>query len=146
MGFHIEKHSSIAQIEEQIKLAVAMGVFRDGDRLPSIREVEKQTGINRGKIHRAYLSLRRSGLLLIGRRGAVIAAPAFSARSTNQKCLRLSKSTIQKARQYGIPPIVFARYLSRQAQEAEHREPFIAFVDDVKEVAERRADEIARLW
>jgi hypothetical protein len=58
----------------------------------------------------------------------------------------LSKSTIQKACQYDIPPIVFARYLSRQAQEAEHREPFIAFVDDVKDVAERRAEEIARLW
>jgi len=145
--FFLEKHSSVAQIEEQIKLAVAMGVFRDGDRLPSIREIEKQTGVNRGKIHRAYISLGRSGLLVLtGRRGAVIAAPALSARSTNQKCLRLSKNTIRKARQYGIPPIVFARYLTSQAQEIERSEPFIAFVDDVKEVAERRAEEIARLW
>ena len=147
MEFFLEKHSSVAQIEEQIKLAVAMGVFRDGDRLPSIREIEKQTGINRGKIHRAYLSLKRSGLLVLtGRRGAVIAAPALSARSTNQKCLRLSQSTIRKARRYGIPPIVFARYLTGQAQEIERSEPFIAFVDDVQEVAERRAEEIARLW
>ena len=147
MEFYIEKLSSVAQIEEQIKLAVAMGVFQNGDRLPSIREVEKQTGVNRGKIHRAYLSLRRSGLLVLtARQGAVIAAPALSASSTNQKCLQLSRSTIQKARQFGIPPIVFARYLSRQAQETERSEPFIAFVDDVKEVAERRAEEIARLW
>jgi DNA-binding transcriptional regulator YhcF (GntR family) len=145
--FYIEKHSSVAQIEEQIKLAVTMGVFKNGDRLPSIREVEKQTGINRGKIHRAYLSLRHSGLLVLaGRRGAVIAAPALSARSTNRKCMQLSKSIIKKASQYGIPPIVFARYLSRQAQETERREPFIGFVDDVKEVAERRAEEIAHLW
>jgi GntR family transcriptional regulator len=145
--FYIEKHSSVAQIEEQIKLAVAMGVLGNGDRLPPIREVEKQTGVNRGKVHRAYLSLRRSGLLVLsGRRGTVIAAPAQSARSVNQKCLRLSKSTIQKARQYGIPPVVFARYLSGKAQETERSEPFIAFVDDVKEVAERRAGEIARLW
>jgi len=145
--FYIEKHSSVAQIEEQIKLAVAMGAFQNGDRLPSIREVEKQTGVNRGKIHRAYLSLSRSGLLVLtARRGAMIAAPALSAASTNQKCLQLSKSTIRKARQYGIPPIAFARYLSRQAQETERSEPFIAFVDDVKEVAERRAEEISRLW
>jgi DNA-binding transcriptional regulator YhcF (GntR family) len=144
--FYIDKHSSVAQIEEQIKLAVAMGVFRNGDKLPSIREVEKQTGVNRGKIHRAYLSLRRSGLLLAGQRGAVIATPALSDRSMNQKCLRLSKSTILKARRHGIPPIVFARYLGRQAQEAERSEPFIAYADDVKEVAEQRAEEIARLW
>jgi GntR family transcriptional regulator len=148
--FYIEKHSSvpvIAQIEEQIKLAVAMGVFRDGDRLPSIREVEKQTGVNRGKIYRAYLSLRQSGVLVLTRgRGAVVAAPTLSVGSANEKCLRLSKSTIQKARQYGIPPTVFARYLSRQAQESEHREPFLAFVDDVIEVAERRAGQISSLW
>jgi DNA-binding transcriptional regulator YhcF (GntR family) len=145
--FYLDKHSTVAQIEEQIKLAVAMGAFKNGDRLPSIREVEKQTGVNRGKIHRAYLSLKRSGLLVLtGRRGAVIAAPARSDRSTNQKCLQLSKSTIHKARQYGIPPVVFARYLSRKAQESERSEPFIAFVDDVREVAERRAQEIARLW
>jgi GntR family transcriptional regulator len=150
LEFYIEKHSSvpvIAQIEEQIKLAVAMGTFRNGDRLPSIRDVEKQTGVNRGKVYRAYLSLRQSGLLVLARgRGAVVAAPAMSVSSTNQKCMRLSKSIIQKTRQYGIPPVVFARYLSRQAQEAERNEPFIAFVDDVKEVAERRAGQISSLW
>ncbi len=144
---YIEKHSSVAQIEEQIKLAVAMGALKNGDRLPSIREVEKQTGVNRGKIHRAYLSLKQSGLLVLtGRRGAVIATPVRSDRSMNQKCWRLSKSTLQKARQFGVPPTVFARYLSRQAQEAERGDPFIAFVDDVKEVAKQRAEEIARLW
>jgi GntR family transcriptional regulator len=148
--FYIDKHSSvpvIAQIKEQIKVAVAMGIFRNGDKLPSIREVEKQTGVNRGKIYRAYLSLKQSGLLFLNPgQGAVVLAPSPSPSSANQKCLQLSKSMIQKARQCGIPPIVFARFLSRQAQEAERSEPFIAFVDDVKEVAERRAGEIARLW
>jgi GntR family transcriptional regulator len=150
MEFYIEKHSSvpaIAQIEEQIKLAVAMGIIHNGDTLPSIREVEKQTGVNRGKIHRAYLALRRSGLLVLARgRGSVIAAPTSSARSTSDKCLQLSKSTLSKARQFGVPPTVFARYLLQQAQEAERSEPFISYVDDVKEVAERRAAEISRLW
>ncbi len=150
MEFYIDKNSSvpvIAQIEEQIKLAVAMGVFRNGDRLPSIRDVEKQTGVNRGMIYRAYLSLRRSGLLVLARgRGAVVAAPEVSMNSTNQKCMQLSQCTIQKSRQYGIPPVVFARYLSRRAQEADREEPFIAFVDDNKDVAERRAGQISSLW
>jgi DNA-binding transcriptional regulator YhcF (GntR family) len=144
--FYLDKHSSVAQIEEQIKLAVAMGVLRNGDRLPSIRTIENQTGVNRGKIHRAYLSLQQAGLLLSGRRGVAIAAPVVSDRAMSQKCLKLSKQTIQKARQQGIPPVIFGRYLNRQVQEAEHREPFIAFADDVLEVAERRAEEIARLW
>ncbi len=150
MEFYIDKNSSvpaIAQIKEQIKLAVAIGTLRNGDKLPSIREVEKQTGVNRGKVYRAYLSLKQSGLLVLGPgQGAVVLAPTPSAISANRKCLQLSKSVIQKARQYGIPPTVLARYLSRQAHEAERREPFLAFVDDVKEVVERRAGEISRLW
>jgi GntR family transcriptional regulator len=150
LNFYIETHSSvpvIAQIEEQIKLAVAMGIFRYGDRLPSIREIEKQTGVNRGKIYRAYLSLSQAGLVVLAQgRGAVVAAPALSDRATHQKCLRLSKSTLHKARQYGIPPTVFARYLSRQAQERERNEPFLAFVDEVKEVAEQRAEQISSFW
>ncbi|MBN2320192.1 MAG: GntR family transcriptional regulator [Acidobacteria bacterium] len=70
MEFHIEKHSSTPvakQIEEQIKLGVMMGVFRNGDTLPSIRDIEKQTGVNRSQIHKAYLELRKSGLLVLTR-------------------------------------------------------------------------------
>ncbi len=66
MEFQIEKNSPvpiIKQIQEQIKLSIAMGMLKRGDILPPIREVEKQTGINRGQIHRAYLALRESGLL-----------------------------------------------------------------------------------
>jgi len=96
--FYIDKFSAvpvIAQIEEQIKLAVAMGTFQNGDRLPSIRDVEKKTGVNRGKVYRAYLSLRKSGLLILTRgSGAEVAARAFSANSTNQKCMLLSLRTI----------------------------------------------------
>ncbi len=68
MEFQIEKNNPvpvIRQIQEQIKLSIAMGVLKRGDILPLIREVGKQTGINRGQIHRAYLALRESGLLML---------------------------------------------------------------------------------
>jgi GntR family transcriptional regulator len=152
MEFYIEKHSSIpaiTQIEEQVRLAVAMGTLRQGDTLPSIRDIEKQTGVNRGQIHRAYLALRRSGLLALKRgKGTVIAAAAgsSSSNSTNKKCLQLSESIISKARQFGVSPTAFGRYLSRQAQTAERNTPFIAYIDSRKSVAERRAAEISSLW
>ena len=150
MEFHIDEHSSIptiAQIEEQIKLAIAMGTFRKGDALPSIRDVERQTGVNRGVIHRAYLSLRRSGLLALTRgKGTVVAASISSNHVTNRKCLRLSESVISKVCQFGVSPTAFGRYLSRQAQAAERDTPFIAYVDSRKAVADRRATEISRLW
>jgi DNA-binding transcriptional regulator YhcF (GntR family) len=150
MELQIEKNSSvpaIKQIQEQVKLSIAMGVLKRGDLLPPIREVEKQTGINRGQIHRAYLALRQSGLVspAPGKRIAVAvsaAAPEF----INKKCEELSKDIIKRIRRIGIAPVAFARYLSRSMQEEERRSPFVAYVDPDRETALRRAEQISGLW
>jgi GntR family transcriptional regulator len=150
MEFYIEKHSTtpvVSQIEEQIKLAVMMGTFRSGDTLPSIRDIEKQTGVNRSQIHKAYLSLRRSGLLVLTRgKGTVVVTATDTPRSFNENCSKLSKKIISRSRQLGISPTAFARYLSRQAQEDERRIPLLMFIDIRQEVAEQRAAEISQLW
>ena len=150
MEFQIEKNSPvpvIKQIQEQIKLSIAMGVLKRGDVLPPIREVEKQTGVNRGQIHRAYLALRHSGLLSAapGKRTAV-AVSAAAPDSINTKCQELSKDIIKRIRRIGVSPIAFSRYLSRSTQEDEHRSPFIAYVDPDKETALRRAEQVSRFW
>ena len=150
MKFHIEKHSSVPvvkQIQEQIKLSMAMGLLRTGDILPSIRDIEKQTGINRGQIHRAYLSLRQSGLLspAPGKRNAV-ALTAVAPHFDNSKCQQLSRSVLKQIRRIGVPPTVFARYLSRNAQDSEREVPFIAYVDLEKEIALQRAEQVSRKW
>jgi len=150
MEFHIEKHSPVPvvkQFQEQIKLSMAMGVLRTGDILPSIREIEKQTGINRGQIHRAYLALRQSGLLspAPGKRTAV-AATAVAPHFISDKCQQLSREVIKRIRGIGVPPTVFARYLSRNAQDNEHKIPFIAYVDLEKEIALQRAEQVSRMW
>lgn len=150
MEFCIDKHSATPvanQIQEQIKLAVMMGIFRDGDTLPSIRDIEKQTGINRSRIHKAYLALRKSGLLVLTRgKGTVITTSADSPRPIDEKCRKLSKSIISKIRQMGISPTAFARYLSRYAQEQESKAPFILYADHHEEFATATADEISKLW
>ncbi len=148
--FQIEKHGSIPvvkQIQEQIKLSMAMGVLKTGDILPSIREIEKQTGINRGQIHRAYLALRQSGLLspVPGKRTAVAMA-SVAPHFINRKCQQLSRDVITQIRNIGVPPTVFARYLSRHAQDSERKVPFIAYVDLEKEIALQRAEQVSRLW
>jgi DNA-binding transcriptional regulator YhcF (GntR family) len=150
MEFQIEKNSPvpvIKQIQEQIKLSIAMGVLKRGDVLPPIREVERQTGINRGQIHRAYLALRLSGLLspASGNRIAV-AVSAAAPDVINKKCQELSKDIIRRIRRIGVSPIAFARYLTRSMQEDERRSPFIAYVDPDKEIAFRRAEQVSRFW
>jgi GntR family transcriptional regulator len=150
MEFFIEKHTATPvakQIEEHIKLAVMMGVFRNGDTLPSIRDIEKQTGISRNQIHKAYLNLRRSGLLILTRgKGTVITTATDYPRSINENCRKLSKSIISKARQLRLSPTAFARYLSCNAQEDERNAPCILYVDAHKEVAAQTASEISKWW
>ncbi len=150
MEFYIEKNSSMPvakQIEEQIKLAVMMGIFRSGDTLPSIRDVEKQTGINRSQIHKAYVNLRRSGLLVLTRgKGSVVTTATDYPRSIEEKCRHLSKTILLKVRRLGISPTAFARYMIQQAQENERKIPFIIYVDTHEEIALRMAAEISRLW
>lgn len=150
MEFYIDHHSSVPvanQIQEQIKLAVMMGIFRKGDTLPSIRDIEKQTGINRSQIHKAYLALRKSGLLVLTRgKGSIVAAATESPRSIDENCRKLSKRIVSRVRQMGLSPTAFARYLSRQAQESERNMPFIVYVDTPEETAAQRAEEISKLW
>jgi DNA-binding transcriptional regulator YhcF (GntR family) len=150
MEFQIERNSPvpvIKQIQEQIKLSIAMGVLKRGDLLPPIREVEKQTGINRGQIHRAYLALQTSGLLSPApSKRTAVAVSAAAPDSVNKKCQELTKDIVKRIRRIGVSPVAFVRYLSRNVQEAERRSPFIAYVDSDKESAMRRADQVSRLW
>lgn len=137
----------VQQIEDQIKLAVMMGVLRSGDTLPSIRDIEKQTGINRNQIHRAYQALRRSGLLVLTRgKGSVVTTDVVSPRSVSDKCHRLSKEFFEKVRRSGISPTAFARFFSQYAQQSERKEPLIAHVDHDEDRAVQTAGEISHLW
>ena len=150
MEFQIEKSSSIPiikQIQDQIKLSIAMGVLKRGDILPSIREVEKQTGINRGQIHRAFLALQQFGLLSPApNKRIAVAISAAAPDSVNKKCQDLTRDIIHRIRRIGVSPIAYARYLSRSVQEDERKSPFIAYVDWDKQTALRRAEQVSRLW
>ena len=52
------------QIVDQVKYALARGDLREGDRLPSIRDVAVQTRVNRNTVAKAYAELEREGVIL----------------------------------------------------------------------------------
>ena len=65
------------QIRNQIVLAVADGRLLDGQRIPSVRSLADENGINMMTVNKAYQLLRQEGYLQIDRRsGARIAIPA----------------------------------------------------------------------
>lgn len=51
------------QIVEQVKYALATGVLRPGDQLPSIRVLAEQLRLNRNTIARAYSDLEHEGIV-----------------------------------------------------------------------------------
>ena len=66
MWFHIDPSSGTPiyrQIVDQVRQAVASGVMRPGDRLPSVREMAVELAVNPNTIAKAYQELERDGVI-----------------------------------------------------------------------------------
>lgn len=76
------------QIRDQIVMAVALGRLKTGERLPSIRALAAQCGINVMTVNKAYALLKREGYIFIDRRhGAAVAAGAGEKQGLSEKSL-----------------------------------------------------------
>ena len=77
MRIVIDEHSDEAiyiQIRNQIVMGVATSLIREGDSLPSVRQMAEMIGINMHTVNKAYHVLRQEGFITLdNRRGAVIA-------------------------------------------------------------------------
>lgn len=62
------------QLRNQIVLGIATSRFREGDALPSVRQLAENIGINMHTVNKAYSVLKQEGFVKVDRRrGAVIA-------------------------------------------------------------------------
>ena len=68
MRVHIDYNSSepiYRQAVEQIKLMVVSGQLREGDRIPSIRELARELAINPTTAAKVYTELEHAGVLTL---------------------------------------------------------------------------------
>lgn len=56
------------QLKDEIVKCIATGEFREGDYLPSIRQLGTELGINMHTVNKAYAILREEGLIVFDRR------------------------------------------------------------------------------
>lgn len=62
------------QLRNQIIMGIATAQFREGDSLPSVRQLAELVGINMHTVNKAYTVLKQEGFVKVDRRkGAVIA-------------------------------------------------------------------------
>jgi GntR family transcriptional regulator len=95
------------QIADRMKFAVAAGVLRPGDLVPSVRELSKQLVVNPNTVARAYRDLQTEGLLESVRgMGMQVADGAVErCRSARREMVRQRlRQAIEEARQSKMDP------------------------------------------
>lgn len=77
MYIKIDFDSEVAlymQLRNQIIVGIAKRQYKEGDALPSVRQLAEQIGINMHTVNKAYNVLKQEGLIRLDcRKGAVIA-------------------------------------------------------------------------
>jgi GntR family transcriptional regulator len=112
-----------AQIVDDVKRQVALGILRDGDALPAVRHLAAELQVNPNTVQHAYRELRRDGIVLVRRgRGTFVAAP------------RGGKPELSRQRQAAI-----ARQIAQRALREAYRHGLVAseLIAALKEVAPR---------
>ena len=81
IDFHSEEAIYI-QLCNQIIIGIATNQYREGDMLPSVRQMAEDIGINMHTVNKAYATLKREGFVKLDRRkGAMIKVDADKLRA-----------------------------------------------------------------
>lgn len=73
------------QLRNQIIIGIAAEEIREGDSLPSVRQLAESIGINMHTVNKAYSVLKQEGFLKLDRRrGAVIALDVDKIQATQE--------------------------------------------------------------
>ena len=95
MLIEIDFNSSEAiyvQLQNQIIMGIATDMIREGDTLPSVRQLADTVGINMHTVNKAYSILRQEGFIQLDRRrGAVVAIDADKAQAMLKLREKLAK-------------------------------------------------------
>lgn len=93
------------QVVRQIKFAVAQGVLKPGNRVPSVRELARELAINPNTVARAYQQLQADGVLVNVRGlGLEVRADAIDACCAERRRLVGARvaSALAEARRSGL--------------------------------------------
>ena len=76
------------QLRNQIIIGIAAERIREGDSLPSVRQLADNIGINMHTVNKAYAVLKQEGFIKLDRRkGAVIALDADKLQAVEARCI-----------------------------------------------------------
>ncbi len=92
------------QLRNQIILGIATQKIREGEQLPSVRQLAENIGINMHTVNKAYSCLRQEGYIKLDRRcGAVIDIDIDKIRAMNE-CTKDMRVVIARAMCKSVEP------------------------------------------
>ena len=106
MNFNIDVSSEVPiyiQIRNNIILGMAYGTLKENDKLPTVRQLAKDTGINNMTVSKAYTYLKNEGLINIDRRnGARIKKITDNSESYKQELFEKLELLIAESKINGL--------------------------------------------
>lgn len=106
MNFNIDVSSEVPiyiQIRNNIILGMAYGTLKENDKLPTVRQLAKDTGINNMTVSKAYTYLKNEGLINIDRRnGARIKKISDNSESYKQELFEKLELLIAESKINGL--------------------------------------------
>ena len=107
MLFHLDTKSTVAmyeQLEEQIANYVFLGVLEQNEKLPSVRALAGELGINPNTVAKAYKLLELKNIIYtIAGKGVYIGAKEYAEGYVREKTLTALQRSIRQAQLAGIP-------------------------------------------
>lgn len=83
------------QIAERIRADIAVGIYRTGEGLPSIRSLAVKLKVNQNTVHKAYGELETEGLI-VQRRGLGMFVAKRASVSAKARALRAAKAELNR--------------------------------------------------
>jgi GntR family transcriptional regulator len=106
------------QVVNQLKELIVKGVLREGDKVPSVRELSATLLVNPNTIAKSYQELERQGVIATVRgKGTFVCKPAASPgmeRERGEQLREELKRLIVEARHLGITKISFKAWIQEE--------------------------------
>jgi GntR family transcriptional regulator len=147
MRFQVRKNSHVpvyTQLEEQLRFAISTGLLKNGERLPSIRDLAQELNINVNTVSKTYQRLQEQSLIVTsGAKGAFVSAPphgmasrageldASGVRSSQEALVKIIDAAILEAIKLGHKLVDVQRIFSERIEAAQNTAdmPVVAFIE-----------------
>jgi GntR family transcriptional regulator len=106
------------QVKDGFKKLILSGVLKEGDRLPSVRELSTQLAVNPNTIQRAYRELETEGCVCsVPARGTFAASPQALREGKKAALMQTLRETAAALRALGVPEEELRRGLEEKTDD-----------------------------